>query len=101
MTTPHTVPSAPTNLNVIESTPDTLSLSWDEPVNTSGNIISYTITLTPSGRVIVVDGSDGMFNVTGLTPYTLYTVSVSANTSAGGGECVTVTARTAEDCESH
>ena len=50
---------------------------------------------------MVVRGNESSVNLTNLTPYTNYTVSVSANTSAGEGPVVMEIARTDEDGESH
>ncbi len=94
---PHTVPPPPGTLTVTTSTPHTLSLSWEPSSGVNGSITAYTIRVMPTDQEFNVSGNVTTVEVVGLTPYTVYMVSVSASTSACEGDAVTITNRTAED----
>ena len=81
--------------------PHTLTVTWSPPTQPNGNITAYTLVVTPSGRMWVADGNDRTLTITGLRAYTNYTVSLTANTSAGEGESASHDIHTAEDGESH
>lgn len=78
------VPQAPTLLSVTASDPGTLNVTWAEPTTPNGVIISYTV--AANNRAIVradVTGTEVVLS--GLDPYTSYSVSVQACTSEGCG----------------
>ena len=101
-----TAPSVVTNLDA-EFGPSTffdpdsrlhtlnISISWDTPVNLNGVIVSYQVNVTNTefDTEIYSDINVADLNVTEsvmVLPFTDYTVSVTASTSAGQGEEVFV-----------
>ena len=97
------VPSSPAFLNVTVAGPHTITLTWSPPTQPNGTILAYTISYQGGGMedIVVVGGNESWVNLTSLTPYTNYTLSVSANTSAGEGPAAVEIARTDEGGESH
>ena len=65
-------------------------ITWREPVNPNGVITSYEVTVTQTDDVSDIIYSDSL-TVTSVTqsvmirPFTNYTVTVTASTSAGQG----------------
>ena len=89
ITTPNTVfcvvPTSPTLLSVIASDPGSLTVTWAEPASTNGEIINYNISINDGAMLIESSGMGTEFVVTGLEPYTDYSVRVQACTSEGCG----------------
>ena len=105
-------PSSPLNLMIFNKMSTSLTVEWSPPLTPNGVILSYQVsyvglesvnpvpdsfetnsTLNPNGATQTVD-------LGGLSPYSLYSLSVKAFTSAGGGEETRVTFRTEENCKS-
>ncbi len=65
-----------------------VQIAWEPPIEPNGNISGYQYTIQDSGGAIVfsdnVTGTSLARNVT-VFPYTNYTVTVQASTSAGSG----------------
>jgi len=85
-----TAPSAPRDftLSRIDGSSRSLSSSWSVPAFANGIIINYTISCntTEAGTVTLMIGPSTLSTtLTGLQPYTEYTCTVSALTSAGVG----------------
>ena len=77
---------------------------WTPPTIPNGAILTYTLIYAPIdepglARDIISSGNDTDFVLTELRPFTNYTLSISASTSAGEGPSDTVFAMTTEDCE--
>ena len=92
-------PTAPTGFDevIVEMIgPRSILLSWDEPAQSNGVLIVYTVLVGENETADVVPPTVE-YNVTGLTPYTQYTFSVMACTSAGCEGSPTVQTRTLED----
>ena len=74
-----------------------INITWDEPIYPNGVITAYNVTVyqtANSSDVVYRDGSITNLTVTEsvmVLPFTDYTVSVSASTSAGQGDETTVT----------
>jgi hypothetical protein len=74
-----------------------LNIAWDEPINPNGVITSYEVTVTQTDNSSVIVYTDDSLTVTSVTqsvmvlPFTNYTVTVTASTSAGQGDNVTDT----------
>ena len=86
-----TVPDAPTALNVSSIANTSAEISWMPPVNENGIITNYTIEIFSGVQVVIsqtLTASDLEYMATGLNPFTNYSVSVYASTSAGAGETV-------------
>ena len=81
----HVVPTAPNLLRVIASGPGDLTVTWEEPSSTNGEIINYNISVNVRAMVIESSGMGTEFVVTGLEPFTDYSVRVQACTSEGCG----------------
>ena len=72
-----------------------ISISWDEPVNPNGVTVSYQVNVTNTelNTEIYSDSNVAGLEVTELVmvlPFTDYTVTVAASTSAGQGDKVFV-----------
>ncbi|XP_039618112.1 phosphatidylinositol phosphatase PTPRQ [Polypterus senegalus] len=83
---PESVPEdAPQNLAKGNITSKSFSVFWDSPTIVTGKF-SYKVELYgPSGRIFENITRDLRFSYFGLTPYTMYTVFVGAETVAGLG----------------
>ena len=79
------VPTAPVLLSVIASGPRNLTVTWAEPTSTNGDIINYNINIDDRTMLLNSSGNGTEFVVTGLEPYTEYSVRVQACTSEGCG----------------
>ena len=72
-------------------------ISWDEPAERNGVITAYSVTVFKTGNSSDEVYSNDSIHVTDLSesvmvlPFTNYTVSVAASTSAGQGEESTYT----------
>jgi hypothetical protein len=90
--TGYTTLSAPSALATSARTSTSLTLSFTEP---SGAIDSYSITATPdSGSVVnvTIPAPATSYKITGLTPGTIYTISMVA-TNGGGNSPSSATAQ--------
>ena len=69
-----------------------LNISWEEPVGANVVITSYEVIVTQTDNSSVIVYSDDSLTVTSVTqsvmvlPFTNYTVTVTASTSAGQGD---------------
>ena len=74
-----------------------MDITWDEPTNPNGVITSYEVTVHQTDNPSVTVYTNTAQTVTSLTPsvmvlpFTNYTVTVAASTSAGQGERVSIT----------
>lgn len=89
----HTAPQdSPQGLAVVSSGAFFLQLSWSPPSQANGIITHYTLTVefsNGSDPLVVEIGSDQLtFNVSGLSPYQMISVTLSASTTAGEGPTV-------------
>ena len=57
--------------------------------------VSYTLTISSDGMMLMVNTTDTYFNFTELIPETDYTISIQPSNSAGSGQAYTETVRTA------
>lgn len=79
-------PSAPANVTAVMTGGNSATVSWAAPSSTGGaTITSYTVTVTPSvgGSPVNVSGTATATTISGLSPSTTYTVTVTATNSAG------------------
>jgi len=99
------VPSMVVNLTKEGVTDTSISLSWKEPVDRNGIIVSYLVEWGESDdsdekkNDSHLNTADLNYNITNLRPYTNYTVSVYATTSAGQGPHSPITVETLTGCE--
>ena len=85
-----TVPSSPAhNVLVYSITSTSIHLSWDPPPDDQRNgiIVHYTVRIVPSlgGTNVYLNTTVTSTVITSLGPYTIYSCSVAAATSAGRG----------------
>ncbi|XP_078687345.1 usherin-like isoform X3 [Branchiostoma floridae x Branchiostoma belcheri] len=83
------VPGAPVGLTGEAVDSQSITVRWEAPETTMGVITGYKITYQPEGGVpaeALVPGSDRSHLLTGLTPYTVYTIYVVGRTSQGEGD---------------
>ena len=73
-------------------------MAWQPPRIPSGAIISYELTVFSSSGVLFfsVIGSNLMFTITELSPFTNHTFEVAAINAFGRGEVARLRVRTAE-----
>ena len=78
-------------------------MTWAEPTSTNGEIINYNINIINDGAMVIESSGIGTeFVVTGLEPFTDYSVRVQACTSEGCGlfsnEIISTTLQEGEIC---
>lgn len=80
---------APFNVQVEGNSASSVLVSWNPPPTPNGNIINYTlyINYTDSSPVMVMytNSDSTSYTVTGLHPYQMVSVRISASTTAGEG----------------
>lgn len=77
-------------------------ITWMEPAYPNGIISTYTLTIINSSgsNTEMTVGNETMFELTGLSPFTGYSISVQGNTEGGiGNSGPYYNFTTAEDCE--
>jgi hypothetical protein len=77
----------PTITSLISYTPYSLTVKWLPPLAPNGIITHYTFYDVSSDPPVVLDvtSNPSQFEITGLSPYNLLTIRVSASTSVGEG----------------
>ena len=100
------VPSGPPrNVSATFISSTSFSLSWTPPEEESRNgmIRSYVVNLTDTSdgttRVVTTTGASNRVTISGLEPFTMYSVVVAAHTIAIGPFSATVQLMTLEDGE--
>ena len=79
------MPTVPLNVTVTTSNMlRTLILEWDPPSSPGGIITTYMVTYNDT--TVDTSNNDTNYTITGLDPYTNYSITVSACTSNGCGE---------------
>ena len=79
------MPTVPLNVTVTTSNMlRTLILEWDPPSSPGGIITTYMVTYNDT--TVDISSNDTDYTITGLNPYTNYSITVSACTSNGCGE---------------
>ncbi|XP_035233678.1 uncharacterized protein LOC118205499, partial [Stegodyphus dumicola] len=68
-------PDAPTNITLENATEESLDIGWEAPF---GNVIEYKVWLEAGASKHEYASKDASINITGLSPYTEYTVRVQA-----------------------
>ena len=100
-----TVPSVPLNVTLRGSTSTSLQISWSTPSFSNGANLLYHVEYTGLATENAVNDSFSTPNVlessttsvtiSGLVPFSTYTIGVSASTSAGAGPASSINATTA------
>lgn len=82
ITTDAAAPSAPLNVVATKTGSTTATVTFSEPtLNNGAAVTGYTVTSSPGG--VTASGAGSPINITGLTPGTAYTFTVTATNSAG------------------
>ena len=109
MYTHTTDPSRPLNFTITNKMSTSLTVEWSPPLTPNGVILSYQVSYVglesvnpvpdsfETNSTLNTNGTTQTVEVAGLSPYSWYSLSVKAFTSAGGGKETTVTLRTEED----
>ena len=87
---PRSVPSSPPPSVTATSSATTITVQWwpVDCIHLNGDITGYTVRVSASGeaeRTVSVDESVEEATMSGLSPFTIYNVSVAAVNSAGTG----------------
>ncbi|XP_060100400.1 phosphatidylinositol phosphatase PTPRQ [Heteronotia binoei] len=86
VTTPEDEPdSPPQNAKILEVTATEISLRWSPPEKPNGIITHYEVMYDNSTALIIKNTTGTSISLNGLTPYTLYNISVRAFTHLGHG----------------
>ena len=93
-----TVPSAPLDLEVLETTTVSIQVSWSSPTDDGGSSVTgyrvITQDLTNSAIVPRTTDTTTVFNITGLIPFRSYRIDVSAMNFIGFGSDASIFATT-------
>ena len=89
-------PGPPSNLRLVPIDSTSLNFSWELPTQPNGVVIgyNYSCTQTESAEEVARNTTNSNTTsvvLTGLSPFTSYTCSVSASTSPGTGVAATQT----------
>ena len=105
-----TVPAGPPRqVSAIAKSSQSISVSWSAPVTPNGVITEYQLQCSGDNTIFdntiftqAVMGSQTTTTLSGhgLLPYTNYSCSITAHTSAGGGPAATTSVTTLQDGES-
>ena len=85
----------PRNISIVSVSNSTAILKWEEPGTPNGEIIGYHLSYAP-GEVILTVGKVPYVELEDLTPFTEYTLLISASTKGGVGPASASVFRTLE-----
>ena len=95
-----TVPAGPPRqVFVIAESSTTITLLWMTPATPNGVITDYQLQCSGGGQVFNRTVMETTTTLSGLLPYTNYSCSITAHTSAGGGPAATTSVTTLQDGE--
>ena len=97
-----TVPAGPPrNFSIVAESSTSLYIIWSAPATSNGVITEYQIQCSGDNKnfTSAVMGSPTTTTLSGLLPYTNYSCSITAHTSAGGGPAATTSVTTLQDSE--
>ena len=80
--TPAVVPTAPTDAQAVPGD-GSAEVSWAKTAGNGSPVTGYTVTSTPGGKSVTVDGETTTATVDGLTNGTAYTFTVTATNTVG------------------
>ena len=100
-----TVPSVPLDVTLQGNTSTSLQISWSTPSFSNGANLTYRVEYTGIATENAVNGSfftasflestTTSVTISGLVPFSTYTIGVRASTSAGAGPTAFINATTA------
>ena len=101
-----TVPSVPLNVTLQVTTATSLQVSWSIPTFSNGPNLTYRVEYTGVDTENAVNGSffvtsflessTTSVTISGLVPFSTYTIGVRASTSVGAGTAAFINVTTAE-----
>ena len=94
------VPSPPQNVKTQDVSTTSITVIWEPPQSLNGSLHGYEVSYMPNGGSPFTVGVQNIttWKLTGLKPYTVYTISVRAKTGAGfGGFSIPITAMTLQE----
>ena len=95
-----TVPAGPPRkVIVIVESSTTIVLFWSAPAMPNATITEYQLQCSGGGQVFNHTVMETTATLSGLLPYTNYSCSITAHTSAGGGPAATTSVTTLQDSE--
>ena len=94
-----TVPGPPHQVFGIVENSTTIILFWSAPAIPNGVITEYQLQCSGGGQVFNHTVMETTTTLSGLLPYTNYSCSITAHTSAGGGPAATTSVTTLQDSE--
>ncbi|KAF2363966.1 PTP type protein phosphatase [Trinorchestia longiramus] len=95
-TTDQDAPSEPQNVVAQSSSPTSIDVSWEKPVEENGILKKYYISWSNGGDdVLSADVDDTQYTITSLTSCVEYNISVEAQTDAGYGDASNTSTTTA------
>ena len=83
----------------IAETSISITVSWSTPATPNGVITEYQLQCSGGGQVFNRTVMETTTTLSGLLPYTNYSCSIKAHTSAGGGPAATASVTTLQDSE--
>ena len=93
-----TVPAGPPRqVFAIAENSKTITLLWSAPSTPNGVITEYQLQCSGGGQVFSRTVMETSTTLSGLLPYTNYSCSITAHTSAGGGPAATTSVTTLQD----
>ena len=97
-----TVPAGPPhNFSIVAKSSQSINVTWSAPTTPNGVITEYQLQCSGDNKKLTsaVMGSPTTTTLSGLLPYTNYSCSITAHTSAGGGPAATISVTTLQDGE--
>ena len=93
------VPSSPQNVKTQDVSSTSITVIWKPPQNLNGRLQGYEVSYMLNGGSLSVVGVQNTttWKLTGLKPYTVYTIFVRAKTGAGFGASTCSSVTTLED----
>ena len=96
-----TVPAGPPRqVSIVAESSTSINISWSAPSTPNGVITEYQLQCSGGGQVFNRTVMETTTTLSGLLPYTNYSCSITAHTSAGGGPAATTSVTTLQDGES-
>ena len=87
-------PDVPENLMITSTTSTSIAIMWSPPANNGGAAVTSYSVMVSGGTTSTTTTTMTSTTISGLTPNTMYTISVSAVNSAGPGSSAEVTETT-------
>ena len=95
-----TVPvGSPRHFFGIAANSTSIILAWSAPLTPNGVITEYQLQCSGGGQVFNRTVMETTTTLSGLLPYTNYSCSITAHTSAGGGPAAIIIVTTLQDGE--